>query len=238
MQLDWLVTLNLETEPCLSPFGSLQGKRKKAAFGGHKPSGLDTWTPGSLPLEIGSFVWNCPFPFHLGIPRSFPLWPVPNSTFAVARWNDSFNLGQHALLCRMNLQTTTPITVACWLYLRWQGQENTSKNALWQRARSLKFNQNGWVRNRMILWVAWITKWIYDFKSTRWFRENRIYWLFFLPSDASNSRFWFIELASKWIFIHLSAASSLVNERGTRFIGSKDSNKGFNERCWWGFYSN
>lgn len=53
----------------------------------------------------------------------------------------------------------------------------------------------------------------------------------FLPSDASNSRFLFIELASKWIFIHLSAASSLVNERGTRFIGSKDSKNGFNERC-------
>lgn len=85
-----------------------------------------------------------------------------------------------SLFCRMNLQTTTPITVSSWLYLRWQGQENTSQNALWQRARSWKFNQNstGWLRYRIIVWVAWITKWIYDFKSTRWFRENRINWLF------------------------------------------------------------
>ena len=42
----------------------------------------------------------------------------------------------------------------------------------------------------------------------------------------SNSLFFFIELAFKCIFIHLSAASSLVNERGTHFIGSKDRKKG------------
>uniref|UniRef100_M1DF60 Uncharacterized protein n=1 Tax=Solanum tuberosum TaxID=4113 RepID=M1DF60_SOLTU len=31
------------------PIRQLPLKRKKEAFGGHKPSGLDTWTPGSLP---------------------------------------------------------------------------------------------------------------------------------------------------------------------------------------------
>ena len=44
--------------------GKERQTRKKAAFDEHKPSGLDTLTPGSLPLETGSFVWNCPFPFH------------------------------------------------------------------------------------------------------------------------------------------------------------------------------
>ncbi|KAM1873220.1 hypothetical protein ACFX13_007079 [Malus domestica] len=72
-----------ENEPSSPTLGKLamnrkvRGKerqtRKKAAFGGHKPSGLDTLTPGSLPLETGSFVWNCPFPFHFEIPRCFPL---------------------------------------------------------------------------------------------------------------------------------------------------------------------
>ncbi|CAN4123561.1 unnamed protein product [Withania somnifera] len=66
---------NLETEPCLSPFGSLQGKtkKKKEAFGGHKPSGLDTWTPGSFPqgpsfgttLFLSKVEFLLAFPFDL-----------------------------------------------------------------------------------------------------------------------------------------------------------------------------
>src|ERR1044072_8352771 len=71
---------------------------------------LDSCFPGystdcakdSSLLETGSFVWNCPFPFQSLIPRCFPLCPAPHSTFAVARRNDSFNLGtgnQDTLLC-------------------------------------------------------------------------------------------------------------------------------------------
>nr|WMB96704.1 hypothetical protein [Solanum melongena] len=48
-------------------------KRKKEAFGGHKPSGLDTWTPGSLPqgpsfgtaLFLSKVEFLLAFPFDL-----------------------------------------------------------------------------------------------------------------------------------------------------------------------------
>lgn len=143
VQLDWLVTLNLETEPCLSPFGSLQGKAKKKKGSFRRTQALGTWH-----LDTGKLApWD--WVLRLELPFSFPLW---NSSLLspltcaklyfcccqvewfIQPWyrqptrpslsNESSN---------QNLQTTTPITVASWLYLRWQGQENTSQNALWQR---------------------------------------------------------------------------------------------------------
>lgn len=168
--------------------GKGKANKKKGSF--RRTQALGTWHLDTGKLAPGDWV------LRLELPFSFPLWnssllsPLTCAKLYFCCWfalwvqvdlRISLGIGnQHALLCRMNLQTTkatTPITVASWLYLRWQGQENTSQNALWQRARSFKFNQNstGWVRKLILLWVAWITPWIDDFTSTRWFRENRTF---------------------------------------------------------------
>lgn len=207
---------NLETEPCLSPFGSLRRKTKKKKGSFRRTQALGTWH-----LDTGKLApWD--WVLRLELPFSFPKWNsslLSPLTCAKKHFcccqvviQPRYRQPSHpSLFCRMNLQIIIfkPRLRSRfrWLYLRWQGQENTSLYALWQRARSLKFNQNstGWVRYRILVWVAWITKWIYDFKSTRWFRENR-------EEEKVLQLFIFLHRTGLQMYIHPSISCVFFSE--------------------------